>query len=346
MAGDQVYFLDFRGDMDERLRRTRQRGRARCSSRPRDAGCRRVRAAVALAPELAASRARRPTPSSSAHISDARRPGAARRADPTGRQPPPEARRDPPPRRPRPRRRVRRRHRPRAQPRRRLTTTRGDPQVMEFPSTYGPRPAVARHPGRGPRPGRPRPRAHVPRALVRQQRPGRPEPAAAAVRPRLPRGRDDRPPAARAAAGRRRRRRGTHAVQVLRTYPARLRRYPFAPHGERSIAHAYRRAFAPRPAAGLPRGPVPVVAPTSPTVDRRGAARQPRAARRRGRAALPRPRRRGSRDAAGLLGRAGRGAAVRGRPAATGSRSTTWRTTRARRSTSTPRSSSSTTSGR
>ncbi|MEO6821168.1 MAG: phospholipase D-like domain-containing protein [Candidatus Nanopelagicales bacterium] len=37
---------------------------------------------------------------------------------------------------------------------------------------------------------------------------------------------------------------GTHAVQVLRTYPARLRRYPFAPHGERSIAHAYRKAFA------------------------------------------------------------------------------------------------------
>jgi phosphatidylserine/phosphatidylglycerophosphate/cardiolipin synthase-like enzyme len=37
---------------------------------------------------------------------------------------------------------------------------------------------------------------------------------------------------------------GTHAVQVLRTYPARLRRYPFAPLGERSIAHAYRQAFA------------------------------------------------------------------------------------------------------
>jgi phosphatidylserine/phosphatidylglycerophosphate/cardiolipin synthase-like enzyme len=38
-------------------------------------------------------------------------------------------------------------------------------------------------------------------------------------------------------------RRGSHAIQVLRTYPARLRRYPFAPHGERSIAHAYRKAF-------------------------------------------------------------------------------------------------------
>jgi phosphatidylserine/phosphatidylglycerophosphate/cardiolipin synthase-like enzyme len=38
--------------------------------------------------------------------------------------------------------------------------------------------------------------------------------------------------------------RGTQAVQVLRTYPARMRRYPFAPLGERSIAQAYRRAFA------------------------------------------------------------------------------------------------------
>ncbi len=37
--------------------------------------------------------------------------------------------------------------------------------------------------------------------------------------------------------------RGTQQVQVLRTYPARLRRYPFAPLGERSIAAAYRRAI-------------------------------------------------------------------------------------------------------
>ena len=37
---------------------------------------------------------------------------------------------------------------------------------------------------------------------------------------------------------------GTHAVQVLRTYPARLRRYPFAPLGERSIGYAYRKVLA------------------------------------------------------------------------------------------------------
>jgi hypothetical protein len=34
---------------------------------------------------------------------------------------------------------------------------------------------------------------------------------------------------------------GTHAVQILRTYPARLRRYPFAPFGERTIDYAYRK---------------------------------------------------------------------------------------------------------
>jgi phosphatidylserine/phosphatidylglycerophosphate/cardiolipin synthase-like enzyme len=36
---------------------------------------------------------------------------------------------------------------------------------------------------------------------------------------------------------------GTHAVQVLRTYPARLRRYPFALLGERSINYAYRKVL-------------------------------------------------------------------------------------------------------
>ena len=36
---------------------------------------------------------------------------------------------------------------------------------------------------------------------------------------------------------------GTHAVQILRTYPKRLHPYPFAPDGERSIARAYRKAL-------------------------------------------------------------------------------------------------------
>ena len=37
---------------------------------------------------------------------------------------------------------------------------------------------------------------------------------------------------------------GRHAVQVLRTYPAKRPRHPFAPEGERSIARAYLKAFA------------------------------------------------------------------------------------------------------
>jgi phosphatidylserine/phosphatidylglycerophosphate/cardiolipin synthase-like enzyme len=37
--------------------------------------------------------------------------------------------------------------------------------------------------------------------------------------------------------------RGPHLVQVLRTYPAKRRPYPFAPTGERSIARAYLKAF-------------------------------------------------------------------------------------------------------
>jgi phosphatidylserine/phosphatidylglycerophosphate/cardiolipin synthase-like enzyme len=36
---------------------------------------------------------------------------------------------------------------------------------------------------------------------------------------------------------------GPHAVQVLRTYPAKRPPYPFAPRGERSIARAYLKAF-------------------------------------------------------------------------------------------------------
>ncbi len=37
---------------------------------------------------------------------------------------------------------------------------------------------------------------------------------------------------------------GPHQVQILRTYPRKRPAFPFAPEGERSIAHAYARAFA------------------------------------------------------------------------------------------------------
>jgi phosphatidylserine/phosphatidylglycerophosphate/cardiolipin synthase-like enzyme len=36
---------------------------------------------------------------------------------------------------------------------------------------------------------------------------------------------------------------GTHAVQILRTYPKRLHGYPFAPEGERSVARGYAKAL-------------------------------------------------------------------------------------------------------
>jgi phosphatidylserine/phosphatidylglycerophosphate/cardiolipin synthase-like enzyme len=36
---------------------------------------------------------------------------------------------------------------------------------------------------------------------------------------------------------------GSHVIQVLRTYPAKRPAYPFAEHGERSVARAYEKAF-------------------------------------------------------------------------------------------------------
>ncbi len=119
----------------------------------------------------------------------------------------------------------------------------GDPQVMDFPSTYGPRPSWhdIQAEVRGPA-------VHDLEHTFRERWYGSsvldiPSPvrqlydrayhASAMTGLPLPEPQpDDTTP------------RGNHAVQVLRTYPARLRRYPFAPHGERSIAHAYRRAFA------------------------------------------------------------------------------------------------------
>ena len=120
---------------------------------------------------------------------------------------------------------------------------RGDPQVMDFPSSYGPRPpwhdiqAEVRGPA-----------VHDLEHTFRERWYGSnlldiPSPfrqlydrayhmGATTARPLPdPLPADDTP-------------RGTHAVQVLRTYPARVRRYPFAPLGERSIAAAYRKAFA------------------------------------------------------------------------------------------------------
>jgi phosphatidylserine/phosphatidylglycerophosphate/cardiolipin synthase-like enzyme len=119
----------------------------------------------------------------------------------------------------------------------------GDPQVMEFPDTYGPRPpwhdiqAEVRGPAVHDLEHTFRERWYGSSILdvsspVRQLYDRAYHIGAITSRP-LP-----EPTAADETH------RGPHAIQVLRTYPARLRRYPFAPRGERSIAHAYRKAFA------------------------------------------------------------------------------------------------------
>jgi phosphatidylserine/phosphatidylglycerophosphate/cardiolipin synthase-like enzyme len=119
----------------------------------------------------------------------------------------------------------------------------GDPQVMDFPDTYGPRPpwhdiqAEVRGTAIHDLEHTFRERWYGSSVLdlpspVRQLYDRAYHIGAMTGRP-LPEPLDDDPRSV-----------GGHATQVLRTYPARVRRYPFAPHGERSIAHAYRRAFA------------------------------------------------------------------------------------------------------
>ena len=119
----------------------------------------------------------------------------------------------------------------------------GDPQVMEFPKAYGPTPpwhdiqAEVRGPAVHDLEHTFRERWYGSSVLdlpspVRQLYDRAYHIGAMTTRP-LPEPTEDDAT-----------RRGPHAVQVLRTYPARMRRYPFAPHGERSIAHAYGKAFA------------------------------------------------------------------------------------------------------
>ena len=118
----------------------------------------------------------------------------------------------------------------------------GDPQVMEFPEAYGARPpwhdiqAAVRGPAVHDLEHTFRERWYGSSVLdlpspVRQLYDRAYHMGAMTSRPLPDPEPDNRDP------------RGPHAVQVLRTYPARLRRYPFAPHGERSIAHAYRKAL-------------------------------------------------------------------------------------------------------
>jgi phosphatidylserine/phosphatidylglycerophosphate/cardiolipin synthase-like enzyme len=117
----------------------------------------------------------------------------------------------------------------------------GDPQAMDFPSAYGPRPPWhdVQLEVQGP--------AVSDLALTFRERwegstvLDLPSPlrmlwdrtyhAGAMTGTDLPEALPDPPEA------------GPHTVQVLRTYPARWRRYPFAPLGERSIAAAYNKVL-------------------------------------------------------------------------------------------------------
>jgi len=119
----------------------------------------------------------------------------------------------------------------------------GDPQVMEFPDVYGPRPPW--HDVQAEVHG---PAVHDLEHTFRERWYGStvldlPSPVRQLYDRAYHMGAMTSRPLAEPTAHDETRR-GPQAVQVLRTYPARLRRYPFAPLGERSIAHAYRKAFA------------------------------------------------------------------------------------------------------
>ncbi len=116
----------------------------------------------------------------------------------------------------------------------------GDEQAIELDRRYGPRPPWhdVQLELRGPAVGdvawtfRERWEDPVP---LDHRNPWRAALSRVARQPRRP---DPLPPAPRDPAPR-----GRHAVQVLRTYPAKRPPYDFAPDGERSIARAYIKAF-------------------------------------------------------------------------------------------------------
>ena len=312
--------------------------RERCRARRR-----RVRAAVALAPAVAQAERGGQRRAGPAHRRP-RRPGDAGRAHPPGREPPPEAGRHPPPRPPR-----------RTTSRSSAASTSGSAAATTTTTAATRRRWTSRRrTARGPPGTTSRPRSAGRPCTTSSTRSASAGTAAACSTSRARCGSCTTAPTTRSAmtglplpepqpddATPH----GTHAVQVLRTYPARLRRYPFAPHGERSIAQAYRRAFArARRLVYLEdqylwsRDVADVIA---------GALRrEPGAARRRRGAAATPTARGGSRETPAQRRRARTRCAGAPRPAATASRCTTWRTRRGRRSTCTPRSSSSTTCGR
>ncbi len=138
------------------------------------------------------------------------------------------------------RRRLRRRHRPLPRPPRRRPPPRRPPGHRDRRQLRRPS-AVARRAGRAPRarrsPRSPTPSASGGRTRTRSTTTTR---CGASMRKftRQPRHPDPLPPRRDEPAPC-----GPHAVQVLRTYPAKRPAYPFAPEGERSIARAYLKAL-------------------------------------------------------------------------------------------------------
>ena len=209
----------------------------------------------------------------------------------------------------------------------------GDPQAIDLDPRYGPRPAVARRPAGGARPGRRRPGVDVPGALGGPDAARPPQPVAAPPRPH----RAGAPPARPAAA------------DAARPAPGRAPRGAGAAHlpGQAAAASASRRrasAASPaptsRPSAGPPprvrRGPVPVVRRRGRLPGRPSARPSPTSTSSRSCPATPTA-------TAGCPARPTASASSgpsssSARPAATGSRSSTSRHRPAGRSTCTPRS--------
>jgi phosphatidylserine/phosphatidylglycerophosphate/cardiolipin synthase-like enzyme len=116
----------------------------------------------------------------------------------------------------------------------------GDPQAIDLDERYGPRPpwhdvqAEVSGPAVGDLAYTFRERWEDPTPLDHRN-PWRTRMARVAREPRHPDPLPPMPPDPRPH--------GTHAVQVVRTYPARRPPYPFAPDGERSIARTYLKVF-------------------------------------------------------------------------------------------------------
>ena len=258
-AGDHLFFTDWRGDPDERLRRDGPTV-AELFGDGRRARRRGQGADVALAPGQAAVQRGGEPPPRRGHRGGRRR-GAARPAGPPRRLAPPEAGRAAPPGPPATRRGVRRRHRPVPRPARRRRPPRRPAGGADVRPVRRP-PALARRAAGAARPGGRRAGHGVPRALERPHPAGRGQPAGLAARPAQPRRPQGRP-AARAArpAAAVRPARGAGAAHLPGdAAPVRLRAARRALGGPR-----LHQGGPPRPPADLPGGPVHVVGRRSPT---------------------------------------------------------------------------------